>query len=517
MSRQALRDLAAGVSLANLCFIGGWDEVLQVNRNSYLRDVSAASVVAVMLDVLLLGVACAGAVTLARRSGSAPALWTTKAAFLLVVLLPLMQIFPDLHVMKVIRFVFRALETPDHQIRGSDLNPLFPLLAIALWPARSVKVTRTVVAFLLPLTLVTFGRAGWRLGTGNVTAANADRPLAPPVPRPPRAAPRVVILLFDEMDFRLAYSARPAGIALPELDRLRAEAFFASQAFPPGRRTEVSVPALLSGRPVTWDRRRGTDTLLVTFAGTSDTVSWADQPNVFDRARALGYNPGVVGWYHPYCRLFTHRLTRCFWLPHKGAIFRARARGGLPQQMLDLFWSLNPLGDRGRHIADHQGLLAEARTAVADTSLGLVFVHLAVPHYPPIYDREDEELTAFNYHINGYYDNLVLADRTLGVLRRTLEEAGLWDRSTVVLTSDHSRRAGEDDWRVPFVVKLAGQHTGGPPPPYRAPFNTVALHDLTLALLRGEVSGGVARWLDGWRAANHHSIDTGSRSTVTFR
>jgi hypothetical protein len=514
VSRQALRDLAAGVSLANLCFIGGWDEVLQVNRNSYLRDVSAASVVAVMLDVVLLGLAFAGAMTLVRRSGNARALWTAKAAFLLVVLLPLMQIFPDLHVSKVIRFVARALETPNHQIRGSELNPLFPLLAIALWPAHSVRVTRSAVAFLLPLTLVTFGRAGWRLATGHVTAANADRPLAPPVPRPPHAAPRVVILLFDEMDFRLVYSERPAGIALPELDRLRAEAFFASQAFPPGRRTEVSVPGLLTGRPVTWDRRRGTDTLLVTFAGTSDTVSWADQPNLFDRARALGYNPGVVGWYHPYCRLFPHRLTRCFWLPHKGAILRARGRG-LPRQMLDLFRSLDPLADHSRHIADHESLLAEARTAIADTSLGLVFVHLAVPHYPAIYDRDDDELTAFNYHYYGYYDNLVLADRSLGVLRRTLEDAGLWDRSTVVLTSDHSRREGDLDWRVPFLVKLAGQRTGGPA--YRAPFNTVALHDLTLALLRGEVSGGVARWLDGWRATNHHSIDTGSRSTVTFR
>lgn len=515
MSRQTLRDLAVGVSLANLCLIGGWDEVLQVNRNSYLRDVSAASVVAVMLDVLLLGLVFAGAMTLARRSGNARALWTAKATFLLVVLLPLMEIFPDLHVLNLIRFVFRALETPDHQILASDLSPLFPLLAIALWPARSVKVTRTVVAFLLPLTLVTFGRAGWRLATGDVTAANADRALAPPVARPARAAPRVIILLFDEMDFRLVYSERPAGIALPELDRLRGEAFFASQAFPPGRKTEITVPGLLAGRPVTWDRRRGTNTLLVTFSGTPDTVSWADQPNLLDRARALGYNPGVVGWYHPYCRLFSHRLTRCFWMPHKGAILRARARGGLPQQMLDLFRSLYPLADRGRHIADHRGLLDEARAAVADTSLGLVFVHLAVPHYPPIYDREDDELTTLNYHIDGYYDNLVLADRTLGALRRTLEEAGLWDRSTVVLTSDHSRRAGEDDWRVPFVVKLAGQHTGGPT--YRAPFNTVALHDLTLALLRGAVSGGVARWLDGWRAANHHSIDTGSRSTVTFR
>ncbi|HEX9283840.1 MAG TPA: hypothetical protein VF882_08625, partial [Gemmatimonadales bacterium] len=324
-------------------------------------------------------------------------------------------------------------------------------------------------------------------------------------------APRVIILLFDGMDFRLAYGDRPAGLPLPELDRLRAEASFASQAFPPGRRTAISVPGLLTGRPVTSARRRGTDTLLVTFAGTPDTVSWADQPNLFDRARALGYNAGIVGWYHPYCRLFAQHLTRCFWLPHPAAILRARGRG-LARQMLDLLRGLSPLADRDRHIGDYRQHLVEAQAAVVDTSLGLLFVHLPIPHDPPIYDREDDELTDHNYDIEGYYDNLVLADRTLGVLRRALEGDGLWDRTTVLLTADHSRQSGERDRRVPFVVKLAGQHRGGPP--YRAPFNTVVLHDLTLALLRREVTD-VPRWLDRWRATSGQSIVTGSRSTVT--
>ena len=514
MSRQTLRDLAVSVSLANLCYVGVWDEVLTLDRNSYLRDISAASLVATMLNVLLLGLAFAGAMTLVRRSGSARALWAAKAGFLLVALLPLMQIFPDLHIIKVARFVSRALETPNHQIRGSELNPLFPLLAMGLWPARSVKVTRAVVAFLLPLTLVTFGRAGWRLAARDVTAANADRPLAPPATRPAHTAPRVIILLFDEMDFRLTYSARPPAIALPELDRLRTEAFFASQAFPPGRRTEISVPGLLTGRRVTADRRRGTDTLLVTFAGESDTVSWAGQPNLFDDARALGYDAGVVGWYHPYCRVFTRRLRRCFWLPHADAIVRAQGRG-VARQMLHLFRGLSPLADRRRHIEDYRRHLEAARAAVLDTSLGLLFVHFPVPHNPPIYDAQDDELTTHNYHLDGYYDNLELADLTLGVLRRDLEGAGLWDRTTIVLTADHSRRAGEDDWRVPFMVKLAGQRAGGMA--YRTPFTTIVLHDLTLALLRGEISGGLDAWIDRWRAAHPQSIDTGSRSTLTAR
>jgi sulfatase-like protein len=497
--RQPLRDFVVGVSLANLCFIGVWDEVLTVNANSYLRDVSAASIWAVVLDTLLLGAALAGAMTLVRRSHSRHALTAAKGAFLLVLLLPIMRVYDDLHLVHVASFVSRVLETPDHEIRASELNPLWPLLLCAAWPARSVRVGRAVVAFLFPLTFVTVGRGAWRLATSDITAANADgapAAIAAP-PASPRPAPRVIVLLFDEMDFRLTYAERPPGLDLPELDRLRTEAFFASQAFPPGRRTEVSVPALLTGRAVSGDLRRGTDTLLLTFDGAEPAapVSWGDQPGLFGAVQALGYNAGVVGWYHPYCRVFARRLARCFWLPHADAIVRARGHG-LGRQMVDLFRSLSPLADRRRHIEDYGRLLAEAGAAVADTSLHFLFVHLPVPHNPVIYDRDPGTLTVHNYSVYGYHDNLALADRTLGVMRRALEGAGLWDRATIIVTADHSRRAGERDPRVPFLVKLAGQRGAGPV--YRRPFNTIALHDLALALLRGEIVSGsrLTRWLD---------------------
>ncbi|MGH7569965.1 MAG: hypothetical protein ACREL9_13520, partial [Gemmatimonadales bacterium] len=175
------RDLAVGVSLANLCFIGVWDELLTVGGNGYLRDVSATSVVAVLLDVLLLGAAFAGAVTLARRAESPYPLRAVKAAFLLVALLPVMRVYDEFQFFKLAQFVSRAVETPDHQIRLSELSPLVPLAVFALWPTRSVRVVRTLVLFLFPLTLVTFGRAGWRLATGDLTAANADRALAVPL------------------------------------------------------------------------------------------------------------------------------------------------------------------------------------------------------------------------------------------------------------------------------------------------------------------------------------------------
>src|SRR5207249_2849325 len=75
---------------------------------------------------------------------------------------------------------------------------------------------------------------------------------------------------------------------------------------------------------------------------------------------------------------------------------------------------------------------------------------------------------------SSYIDNLRLVDRTMAELRRAMEATGTWDRTTVLVTSDHWwrhelwRQAGElareevpfaskVDHRVPFILKLAGQ------------------------------------------------------------
>jgi len=102
-----------------------------------------------------------------------------------------------------------------------------------------------------------------------------------------------------------------------------------------------------------------------------------------------------------------------------------------------------------------------------------------------------------------------------------LEKAGLWENAVVVLSSDHWWRGdlwrhmrdsrawswtaedesvfSEVDERVPFVVKLAGQHSGIN---YTPEFNTVLTHDLLLALLSGNVSdpASVVDWLESHRS-----------------
>jgi arylsulfatase A-like enzyme len=108
-------------------------------------------------------------------------------------------------------------------------------------------------------------------------------------------------------------------------------------------------------------------------------------------------------------------------------------------------------------------------------------------------------------------------DRTFGDLRRAVEQAGLWDDTVVLVSSDHWWRtdiwpkdqswteeeqaivSNSADHRVPFILKLKRQKEKVI---YNTSFNTVLSQDLLLAALRGELSApeDVTAWLDQHRS-----------------
>ncbi|MGH6691428.1 MAG: hypothetical protein ACREF4_12220, partial [Gammaproteobacteria bacterium] len=429
--RPAVRDLLTGISLANLCFIAVWDEVLAVTRNRYLLDVSSADVVAVILNVLLAGAACAAAATLARRHPSPWPRRIVRGLFLVALLLPLGRLVRELNPVHVESFLYRLGQPLPRRLPFRELWPVAPVLVLAAWPVQGARVARQALLFLFPFTLVTFGRGLWTLATGDLTARYADEPAAPALTTPADGERRrVVILLLDQLGQGPAFAERPAGVALPELDRLRAEAVYATHALRAGTRTAISVPAMLAGRGVDTAMHREPSELMVKFAGDRAPVAWSTAPNLFTWARARGLNVGVVGWYHPYCRIFGDIVTRCAWRPHADAI--SRDRSGVGPRMAGQLRSLSPWDPRARHAEDYAILLDVARAAVADSTLALVFVHLNVPHTPIIYDRRRGPAGGFSLHNgrgDGHVDNMVLADRALGELRRHMEAAGLWERT----------------------------------------------------------------------------------------
>jgi arylsulfatase A-like enzyme len=177
----------------------------------------------------------------------------------------------------------------------------------------------------------------------------------------------------------------------------------------------------------------------------------------------------------------------------------------LPNQTRSLFES-NIFSLFGRSLTANQqtgvyhAMMREALRLVVDRDLGFILVHLPIPHAPHAYDRKSGTFTLGNSPIAGYIDSLALLDRSVGELRRAMENAGVWDSTTVLFTSDHGYRDsealdGKSDSRIPYILKLASQKDGVK---YTQEFNTVLTADLLLGVLRGEIGdpASAVEWLD---------------------
>ena len=404
---------------------------------------------------------------------------------------------------------------------------------------RVVRAARRVALFmtlLFPSLMIDFG---WSRLAAEPASAFLPQPPAPMLARragPPR---RVVWLLFDEFDQHLAFDLHLPEVSLPELDRLRAESIVSNHAMQTAGWTTLAVPSLLSGVIYSSDELIDATTLRVHPPGSDKGFSWADQPNVFQRARAEGFNSAIVGWHHPYCRVLGESLVRCMDLPTGNstpAILRESSaeEEGLLHTTAFLFrLQLANLVDmvrlrrdvtsesvrdefvRRRQQAQYFRIRDRAYTDIADPNLDLVFVHFPTPHPLAFYDRDRRDFALGPSR--NYFDSLALVDRTVGEVRLALEKSGLWESTSLIITSDHGLRP--DLWRnhsgwnprleeltrsgqselVPLIVKLAGNAQGSA---FDLPVSNVICGDLALALLSGEVStpSNAIPWLD--RAAN---------------
>jgi hypothetical protein len=542
------RDAAVAVSLANLLFLAAWRQV--VSPETYFHCYRCATFVGwtdlagLLVDVLLLAAALFAVIRLIRKAGSARLVTAAELALLASLLIPLNALYMQLGPNATNR-LFAMIGRLGFAVLA------LAALGLALWVvfAKRKQVARGALALLLilsPFGLVAIGHGAWNVRsiernfaardfTGKVAGCGQSR-------QEQGSRPRVVWVVFDELDYEIAFAGRPQGFQLPELDRLRDESLSATNAFPPSGFTEMAVSSLLTGTRVESSRIDGPTDLQLQFAGQSGTVSLSDVPTIFTQARKRGLSTAAVGWYHPYCRLFGPDLCACYHQarefqrgPQQGGLLDAMAKharsaavsipalGGLaapPSDAIDMVGSDPREWKVSRALLErclllHEGLIGPAIKLGADPNLDMVFLHLSVPHPPGFYDRSTGEYKLDG--TSGYLDGLALADRALGEIRRAMEEAGIWNDTHFIVTSDHfirvniwlrpGRSSAEDrelmarrkeNFRVPFLVKLAGPAAATV---YEPPFNILVMHDLTLALLDGEVGShpDLARWLDEHR------------------
>jgi len=509
MRPRTRRDLFIALSLANLCYLRIWSELLTYTRpDEYLMKLPPGPMqyVAVMLNVLLLGGILFGAVNWGRRRFSKSGFRWVEAAFLLFWIVPLNAIRAVLsNHFDLLRSGLFGILDPRAVELLAGASTLAALFLIAKFSPRLAHVAASVLALLFPFCAVTFGQAVWKIAQYNPSGFAANPPV-PPLPDA-RTSPRFLWVIADEWDYRLTFVDRPAGLALPEIDRLRRDSLFTEQAYPPGPETPISLPGYFTGRLVKSVRYVGPSDLQIRFRDGTGPVSWRDQPSIFTSAHALGFNTALVDWFHPGCRVLSG-LTYCDWWEMARQFNSMGSSFGevLPNQTRSLF-ETTLISLFGQSLAGHQQtgvyheILREGLAAANNPEFGLTVIHLPVPHAPHAYDRRTGTFTLGNAPIRGYVDSLALLDRTVGEMRRSLEASGEWGRTTVLFTSDHHYReetalAGEpDDLRIPFLLKMAGQHEGAD---YRERFNTVLTHDLILEVLEGHLAtaADVSHWLD---------------------
>lgn len=494
VDRSIRNDLLAAFSLANLSLLRVWSALLNYTQGQsffFTQPPSRIQYAVALANTFLLGLTLFGIIRLARRVhgrwGLAP-----SAAILVVASLPAMAALLRLS----------AARFTDLGPRGIAEIFVLVLLCAGFFLRRRLLAAGAAVLItlspLIPIEAAFSVSRWWRDGT----LAYTDQPLAVHVGRPPRW--RIVWIVFDELDYRLTFPERPSGLPLPEFDRLRAGSLFADDAVSPALTTRQSVPSLLIGKTISEVSPQGPSEMLV------DGAPLMAQSTIFSSVHRAGGNAAVAGWYLPYCRLFSQDLTACSWYDLENLI--NNTGGNFPQSLLFQQQSLFEYGYlslfRRSLSARHRIQMLEAirREAVRDAtdpSLNLVFLHLPVPHAPHFYDRSSRTFTRRNSGAEGYADSLALADSFLGDLRAAMTAAGLWDTTTVLVTSDHKNKAapdfdGKSDPRVPFLLKLAGYSS---PLLYRESLHTVITKALLEAVFQGQVASPdqAANWLTAHR------------------
>jgi hypothetical protein len=504
-----LRDFVIAFSFANLCYLRIWyglEATPNFGERVYLSLKTLPgppAFLAAMLNVTLLAIALLVVIATFRRYLE-PVGPVGRALFVSTLALPLLIQYSA----KLQQLRWTAVRAVGPTILALAVGAALLIVAGAIfrWHAELARWGAILLIAFAPAIPLTFAKAAWDMSHCK-TMPYPDLPSPPPSPTA-RRSPRVVWVIFDEWDYRLSFPDRSRELKLPEVDRLLQTALSTTDAIPPARDTVKSVPMLLSGERYA-DNARFPDPWTVEVSPLDEpdrSYNWKTRSLIFSEAQALHFNTAATGWHLPYCRVLADELNACYWVA--GPNMRDAPRSDTVRHaMIDQARSMvetrlwSPFGAsllRQGQAADFRAVYEHALEYITDPTYGLVFVHVPVPHAPFIYDRRTQTLLPAH---STYDDNLALLDRTLGEFRRAMEAAGLWDTSTVLFSTDHYLRNAYDidgkmDFRIPFILKLAGQKT---PAQYTRRVNTVVTKSLLMAVLRGEITEPQAamRWLEG--------------------
>jgi hypothetical protein len=313
----------------------------------------------------------------------------------------------------------------------------------------------------------------------------------------------VVWIILDEWDYDLTY-LRTDGKIFPEFERLRGQSVFLQNVRAAGKATLLAIPSLLMGQTVR--EYRPSNPSAARFVSTAASETFPNAGTIFDTAAKFGYHSQIVGWYHPYCRMFGTLVESCWWddlmLPalRPGRPLADRAGAFLRDSIeLEIVPGGKPSNTIVKHLARVNPMVMQASLAASQSGRAFSFLHLPLPHGPFFRLEADGRITALASDVAGYQFGLDAADRAIGKIRTAMEAAGTWDTALVVVSSDHPYRyqfgGGYGNGHIPMMIKFPHQST---PVVYSHTFQAVETRRLIEDFMQGNVGTPerAVAWMD---------------------
>ena len=316
----------------------------------------------------------------------------------------------------------------------------FPIVALKTGNAGSAILAGFAI-FGLVMSVQLCRAALWKPGPKSFASA-----IAPADPQ----KPRLVWIIFDELGYQPVFEARDASLKLPNFDRLRNESTLYTDVQPVAYRTRVVIPSLQLGRPVADVEYTLANRYMLRYEDEPGWKVFDARKSIFATAKQLGLTTSIVGWYVPYCPVFSGIATECYWdnsdAQDRGPTLNSASfweNVWFPLRVLAerMLWRRRAWADETAwnaegHEESVKDLSAHTLRTVASSQADLIYLHLPAPHPLAVWDRRKADFAPGG----SYLDSLDYSDRLLGKILHVLEAQPRWANTTLIVQGDHSWR-----------------------------------------------------------------------------
>lgn len=278
----------------------------------------------------------------------------------------------------------------------------------------------------------------------------------------------IFFIVFDELSYQYLYESEEVKADYKSIKNFSDDAKNFHLAYAPGVATLQSMPSYVAGKQLDGVQISQGEIRSVNKNGELIGNPFLDE-NIFTLAKSFGFQTALMGWYHNYCAYLYEELDFCRafslykFVSKKDGFSLANSFGTnlilLPYQKP--FGYLKIQSSMRSHANTVANILASSKYAMEKFDRSFQFLHFPIPHSPFIFDGSQYvfKSDAYIQTDKNYYEQLVLVDNVFGEFVAGLKRLGIYNSSTIILTSDHNYRImfdDDEDARVPLLIKSKG-------------------------------------------------------------